>query len=155
MEKEYTSKTFLWRLGCSLSALIIGLPCFFTEIMGSNKNLPLLRFLQILSLHDTLTINEICTFILGIMAFFASLIFLIMILGWVFNLPSYTFLKTLIVIGCICSMPNILVFLSISTYFKGIDLLIMAPAILAFYLTFWYFSDHTQQNDNQDVQFPE
>jgi hypothetical protein len=152
MKNIYTCKNFFWRLICSISVLVLSLPCFFSGIVGGNENFPLLRFLQILTLHEGFTVNEIFTFTLGVMAFFASIIFLVMIIGWIFNLPSHRYLKTLIVIGSICCFPNTLICLAIGNYFKSIDLLIIPSASLAFYLTFWYFSDQNQHNDSQDMQ---
>lgn len=140
MEKEYSSKILVRRLLCSISAIIMGLPCFIYGIVGENENFPLI------------TINEIFTFTLGVMAFFSSIIFLVMIIGWIFNLPSDRSWKIIIVIGTICWFPNTLICFSLENFFKRIDLLIIPLASLVLYLTFWYFSDQTNHHDGSEIQ---
>ena len=135
MEKKYTNKTLYRRLFCSISALLIGLPCFFSGIINDNQNSPLMRFLQILTLHERITEDEIFTFTIGMMAFSASLIFLMMIIGWIFNLPLDRSWKAVIVLGCIFCIPNTIIYLSISNFFNRTDLLIIPLASLLFYLT--------------------
>lgn len=152
MEKEYSSKILVRRLLCSISAIIMGLPCFIYGIVGENENFPLLRFLRVLTLHERITINEIFTFTLGVMAFFSSIIFLVMIIGWIFNLPSDRSWKIIIVIGTICWFPNTLICFSLENFFKRIDLLIIPLASLVLYLTFWYFSDQTNHHDKSEIQ---
>ena len=149
MEKKYTNKTLYRRLFCSISALLIGLPCFFSGVINDNQNFPLMRFLQVLRLHEHITENEIFTFTLGIMAFSASLIFLMMIIGWILNLPSDRSWKAVIIVGCIFCIPNTLIYLSTGNFFKRTDLLIIPLALLVFYLTYWYFSDKNQHSDHQ------
>jgi hypothetical protein len=143
MEKEYTGATFVKRFLISLGSLIIGSPCFFIGIVGDDKSLPILRFLRILPMPEYMDGRDIFNFTLGVMAFFATVILLIMMLGWIFNVSSNRFLKVLVVIGCCCGLPNAFVCLAIGSMLMGVGLLILPAIFLACYLTVWYFENRS------------
>ena len=133
MDKEYTMATFLRRFIISVKCLIIGSPCFYLGIVRGNT--------------------------LGVMAFLATVILLIMMFGWIFDISTNLFLKILVVIGCCCGFPNAALCLSFSVQFLGglsylpkitvIGLLILPATILSIYLSLWYFNlfDKTQSKD--------
>ncbi|MCO6514525.1 MAG: hypothetical protein J6589_08670, partial [Snodgrassella sp.] len=139
MEKEYTRATFVKRFLISLGSLIIGSPCFFIGIVGDEKTFPVLHFLRILPMPENMDDKEIFYFTLGVMAFFAMIILLIMMFGWMFDVSSNLFLKVLVVIGCCCGLPNALVCLTIGSMLMGVGLLILPATLLACNLTVWYF----------------
>ncbi|WP_239403118.1 hypothetical protein [Snodgrassella communis] len=139
MEKEYTRATFVKRFLISLGSLIIGSPCFFIGIVGDEKTFPILHFLRILPMPENMDDKEIFYFTLGVMAFFATIILLIMMFGWMFDVSSNLFLKVLVVIGCCCGLPNALVCLTIGSMLMGVGLLILPATLLACNLTVWYF----------------
>ena len=139
MEKEYTRATFVKRFLISLGSLIIGSPCFFIGIVGDEKTFPVLHFLRILPMPENMDDKEIFYFTLGVMAFFATIILLIMMFGWMFDVSSNLFLKVLVVIGCCCGLPNALVCLTIGSMLMGVGLLILPATLLACNLTVWYF----------------
>lgn len=72
MEKEYTGATLVKRFLIFLGSLIIGSPYFFIGIVGDGKAL-------------------------GVVVLIATIILLIMMFGWIFNVSSNLFLK---VFGC-------------------------------------------------------
>ncbi|MCO6516261.1 MAG: hypothetical protein J6586_07150 [Snodgrassella sp.] len=139
MEKEYTRATFVKRFLISLGSLIIGSPCFFIGIVGDEKTFPILHFLRILPMPENMDDKEIFYFTLGVMAFFATIILLIMMFGWMFDVSSNLFLKVLVVIGCCCGLPNALICLTIGSMLMGVGLLILPATLLACNLTVWYF----------------
>ncbi|NUE65695.1 hypothetical protein [Snodgrassella sp. ESL0253] len=139
MEKEYTNTTFVKRFLICLGSLIIGSPCFFIGIVGDGKAFPVLRFLRILPMPEYMDNSDIFYFTLGVMAFFATVILLIMMFGWIFNVSSNRFLKVLVVIGCCCGLPNAFVCLTIGSMLMGVGLLILPATLLACYLAVWYF----------------
>jgi hypothetical protein len=139
MEKEYTRATFVKRFLISLGSLIIGSPCFFIGIVSDEKTFPILHFLRILPMPENMDDKEIFYFTLGVMAFFATIILLIMMFGWMFDVSSNLFLKVLVVIGCCCGLPNALICLTIGSMFMGVGLLILPATLLACYLTVRYF----------------
>lgn len=114
MEKEYTRATFVKRFLISLGSLIIGSPCFFIGIVGDGKAL-------------------------SVVVLIATIILLIMMFGWIFNVSSNPFLKVLVVIGCCCGLPNALICLMIGSMLMGVGLLILPATLLACYLTVRYF----------------
>ncbi|PIT12557.1 hypothetical protein [Snodgrassella alvi] len=138
MEKEYTNTTFVKRFLICLGSLIIGSPCFFIGIVGDGKAFPVLRFLRILPMPEYMDNRDIFYFTLGVMAFFATVILLIMMFGWIFNVSSNRFLKVLVVIGCCCGLPNAFVCLTIGSMLMGVGLLILPATLLACYLVRWY-----------------
>ncbi|PIT11260.1 hypothetical protein [Snodgrassella communis] len=139
MEKEYTRATFVKRFLISLGSLIIGSPCFFIGIVSDEKTFPILHFLRILPMPENMDDKEIFYFTLGVMAFFATIILLIMMFGWMFDVSSNLFLKVLVVIGCCCGLPNALICLTIGSMLMGVGLLILPATLLACNLTVWYF----------------
>jgi hypothetical protein len=150
MAKEYTGATFVKRFLISLGSLIIGSPCFFIGIVGDGKAFPILRFLRILPMPEYMDGRDIFNFTLGVMAFFATVILLIMMFGWVFNISSNRFLKVLVVIGCCCGLPNAFVCLTIGSMLMGVGLLILPATWLACHLTTWYFGDSSGEAINLD-----
>ncbi|WP_100136990.1 hypothetical protein [Snodgrassella alvi] len=132
MVKEYTGAVFLRRVICSFSTLIISAWPMLLALFADGGKMPILKLVKVFTEDTTLDINDI----LLIMAFFAILILLIMITGWIFNVTSNPFLKILVVIGCICGIPNTIISLIL---FIGGGFLILPAAILAVYLTNWYF----------------
>ncbi|NUE65697.1 hypothetical protein [Snodgrassella sp. ESL0253] len=132
MVKEYTGAVFLWRMVCSFFILVISAWPMLLALFAAGGQMPILRLIKVFT--DDITLNS--DDILSIMAFFAILILLIMIIGWIFNVTSNLFLKILVVIGCICGIPNTIISLIL---FIGGGFLILPAAILAVYLTNWYF----------------
>ncbi|PIT14626.1 hypothetical protein [Snodgrassella alvi] len=131
MVKEYTGAAFLRRVICSLSTLIISAWPMLLALFADGGKMPILKLVKVFTDNITLNINDI----IFIMAFFAILILLIMITGWIFNISSNLFLKILVIIGCICGIPNTIISLIL---FIGGGFLILPAAILAVYLTHWY-----------------
>lgn len=148
MDKEYTMATFLRRFIISVMCLIIGLPCFFLGIVGENEAFPFLRLLHIMPMPENMSGSEVFYFTLGVMAFLATVILLIMMFGWIFDISTNRFLKILVLIGFYCGFPNTVLCLSFSDLL-GIGLLILPATILSIYLSLWYFNiyDKTQFKD--------
>lgn len=148
MDKEYTMATFLSRFIISVMCLIIGLPCFFLGIVGENEAFPFLRLLHIMPMPENMSGSEVFYFTLGVMAFLATVILLIMMFGWIFDISTNRFLKILVLIGFCCGFPNTVLCLSFSDLL-GIGLLILPATILSIYLSLWYFNiyDKTQFKD--------
>lgn len=139
MDKEYTMATFLRRFIISVMCLIIGLPCFFLGIVGENEAFPFLRLMHIMPMPENMSGDEIFYFTLGVMAFLATVILLIMMFVWIFDISTNRFLKILVIIGCCCGFPNAALCLSIGGLI-GIGLLILPATILSIYLSLRYFN---------------
>lgn len=139
MDKEYTMATFLRRFSISVMCLIIGSPCFFLGIVGDDKAFPFLRLLHIMPMPENMSSDEIFYFTLGVMAFLATVILLIMMFVWIFDISTNRFLKILVIIGCCCGFPNAALCLSIGGLI-GIGLLILPATILSIYLSLRYFN---------------
>lgn len=148
MDKEYTVGTFLRRFIISVMCLIIGSPCFFLGIVGDDKAFPFLRLLHIMPMPENMSGSEVFYFTLGVMAFLATVILLIMMFGWIFNISTNRFLKILVLIGFCCGFPNAVLCLCFSVLL-GIGLLILPATILSIYLSLRYFNiyDKTQFKD--------
>ncbi|PIT14630.1 hypothetical protein [Snodgrassella alvi] len=151
MEKEYTAEAFIWRFLFSLNAFFIGFPCFVIGIVGvdNNGSFPILRLLHVLPMPQNMDSDAAICFSLGVMAFVATIIFLIMIYGWLFNVCSSKYLKILVVIGCCCGIPNAVLCLSVGTMSFGIGMLILPAVILSVYLTIWYFKNRSGDGMSQ------
>ncbi|WP_239324673.1 hypothetical protein [Snodgrassella gandavensis] len=132
MVKEYTGEVFLRCVIYSFSTLIISAWPMLLALFADGGKMPILKLVKVFT--DDITLNS--DDILSIMAFFAILILLIMITGWIFDVSSNLFLKILVVIGCICGIPNTIISLIL---FIGGGFLILPAATLAVYLTHWYF----------------
>lgn len=132
MIKEYTGAIFLQRVICSFSTLIFSAWPMLLALFADGGKMPILKLVKVFTENITLDMNDL----LSIMAFFAILILLIMITGWIFDFSSNLFLKILVVIGCICGILNTIISLLL---FIGGGFLIVPAAILAIYLTYWYF----------------
>jgi hypothetical protein len=132
MTKECIGAVFLQRVICSLSTLIFSSWPMLLALIADGGKMPILKLVKVFTEDITLDIYDI----LSIMAFFAILILLIMITGWIFDVSSNLFLKILVVIGCICGIPNTIISLIL---FIGGGFLIVPAATLAVYLTYWYF----------------
>jgi uncharacterized membrane protein len=104
-------------------------------LFAYGETMPILKLVKVFT--DDITLNS--GDITSIMAFFAILILLIMITGWIFDVTSNLFLETLAVIGCLCSTANTIIPLIL----LGDSFLIYPAVFLAIYiyiyLTNWYF----------------
>jgi sorbitol-specific phosphotransferase system component IIBC len=105
MVKEYTGAAFLRHVICSLSTLIVSVWPMLLALFAYGETMPILKLVKVFTDDITLNINNI----IFIMAFFAILILLIMTTGWIFNISSNLFLKILVIIGCICGIPNTII----------------------------------------------
>lgn len=92
--------------------------------------------------------NQALYFSLEVMAFFATIIFFIMIYGWLFDIGSNGYLRTMVAIGYCCGISNAIFCLLIGTMALGIGLLILPAVILSIYLTGWYF----RSNNHDEIQ---
>ncbi|NUE65693.1 hypothetical protein [Snodgrassella sp. ESL0253] len=151
MRKGYTAEAFVRRFIFSLNAFFLGSPCFFIGIVGEYNGIsfPFLRFLHILPMPEEMNTNQAFCFTLGILAFFATIIFFIMIYGWLFDICSNGYLKIMVAIGCCCGIPNAIFCLLFGSLAFGIGLLILPAVILSIYLTGWYFWNRTSDEISQ------
>jgi hypothetical protein len=144
MPKQYNNVVFLRRLLYSFFILVFSAWPMLLALFAYGETMPILKLVKVFT--DDITLNS--GDITSIMAFFAILILLIMITGWIFNVTSNLFLETLAVLGCLCSTANTIMPLIL----LGDNFLIYPAVFLAIYiyiyLTNWYFkggADYTME----------
>jgi hypothetical protein len=129
MMKYFISSTFFSRLAISISAMVSTAAPIWIVFYFIGLNL----------ISDKTKISRLLWCWSG---YLASIIIVLMIIGWVINIKPNLFVKGIVVIGTCCAIPHVVYSFIILAGF-----VILPLDILACYLVYWYMKDwQTEQS---------